>query len=142
MERVYHTWDKWECYPAGFYETKPPRKDLTIDDCKAMYADFLRDIPRFENAIVGVVGTWKNSCEHYLTNERMNRVAWMGQAAMCFETGVSKYFCGGYFLLSDDEKLAADTTALHGINLWLVQNGHPEIATLEEAASKTQADLY
>ncbi len=142
MNRIYHTWDKWECYPAGFYETKPPQKDQTIDDCKAMYADFLRDIPRFENAIVGVVANWKNSCEHYLTNERMNRIAWMGQAAMCFDTGVSKYFCGGYFLLSDDEKLAADTTAWQGINLWLAQNGYPEIPTLEEAASKTQADLY
>ena len=47
MERIYHTWDKWECYPAGFYETKPPQKDMTIDDCKQAYADFLRD----ENAL-------------------------------------------------------------------------------------------
>lgn len=92
MDRVFHTWDKWECYPAGFYSTKPPSKDLTIDDCKAMYADFLRDIPRFENAMVGVVATWKNSCEHYLTNERMNRIAWMGQAAMCFATGGVEVF--------------------------------------------------
>lgn len=142
MERVYHTWDKWECYPAGFYNPHPPVKGMTIDECKEAYAEFLRDIPRFENAIIGVVGLWRHSCEHYLTNERMNRIAWMGQAAMCHETGVSKFFCGGYFLLSEEERLAADTTALHGINLWLLQNGHPEIPTLEEAASKTQADLY
>jgi hypothetical protein len=142
VERVYHTWEKWECYPAGFYCPKPPRKDMTTDDCKAAYAAFLRDIPRFETAMKRVVSTWPFSCEHYLTNERMNRIAWMGQAAMCAETGVSKFFCGGYFLLSDDEKRAADETALRGINWWLAANGYPEIATLEEAASKTQADLY
>jgi hypothetical protein len=115
---------------------------MTTDDCKTSYAHFLRDIPRFEHAMTGVVRDWPFSCEHYLTNERMNRIAWMGQAAMCWETGVSKFFCGGYFLLSEDERLAADQAALRGINLWMLANGHPAIPTLEEAASKTQADLY
>jgi len=142
MERVYHTWEKWECYPAGFYSPKPPRKDMTTDDCKAAYATFLRNIPLFENAMAGVIQDWPHSCEHYLTNERMNRIAWMGQAAMCWETGVSKFFCGGYFQLSEDEAKAADQAALRGINLWLASKGHPLIETLEEAASKTQVDLY
>jgi len=71
MERIFHTWDQWECYPAGFYETKPPHKDMTIDECKQAYADFLRDSDRFRHAGLQVLLEWPNSCEHYLTNERM-----------------------------------------------------------------------
>jgi hypothetical protein len=141
MERVYHTWDKWECYPAGFYEPKPPRKDMTIDQCKQAYADFLRNSLGFLNSALRVVDEWPYSCEHYLTNERMNRVAWMGQAAMCLETGVSKFFCGGYFLLTEAEQKEADETALIAINQWMQRHGHPAIS-MEEAYGKTQADLY
>ena len=50
MIRVYHTWDKWECYPAGFYENKPLNKDLSKEECENSYAEFLRDIPAFEAA--------------------------------------------------------------------------------------------
>ena len=141
MERIYHTWDKWECYPAGFYHPRPPEKGMTTDQCKQMYAEFLRDTHRFSAALYRVITEWKHSCEHYLTNERMNRIAWLGQASMCIETGVSKFFCGGYFLLSEDEQRIADETALIYLNKWLAANGYDTL-TMEEAASKTQADLY
>lgn len=141
MDRIYHTWDNWECYPAGFYSPKPPQKDMTSDQCKTAYADFLRDTPRFKLALLKVVNQWKNSCEHYLTNEKMNRIAWLGQASMCIETGISKYFCGGFFQLTEDEQKEANETALWALNIWLSSRGENEL-TMEEAASKTQADLY
>lgn len=141
MDRIYHTWDKWECYPAGFYETKPPHKDMTTDQCKTMYAKFLADIPRFSDALNGVLTNWKNSCEHYLTNENMNRIAWLGQAAMCFDTRVPSVFCGGYQLLTDEQKQAADEAALVALNIWLEKHG-AEPATMEVALGKTQANLY
>ena len=141
MQRIYHTWDEWECYPAGFYETRPPSKDMTTDQCKRTYADFLRNDTRFAKAASDVVSEWRNSCEHYLTNERMNRIAWMGQAAMCKESGVSKFFCGGYFLLSELEQKRADWIALDAINSWMASNGYAHIG-MEEALGKTQADLY
>jgi len=141
VNRIYHTWDKWECYPAGFYETKPPSKDMTIVDCKQAYADFLADTKRFECALDGVRLHWPNSCEHYLTNERMNRIAWLGQAAMCYETRVPSAFCGGYFLLDEAQQRLADLSALSALNKWLFARGEAEVS-LEEAASKTQANLY
>ena len=141
MERIYHTWDKWECYPAGFYEPKPPRKELTTEQCKQMYAEFLADSDRFRKALQGVLMYWPNSCEHYLSNERMNRIAWLGQSAMCFETRVSKFFCGGYFLLPEEGQREADLVALEALNQWLAKRGEKTL-TIEEAASKTQADLY
>lgn len=141
MERIYHTWDKWECYPAGFYETRPPRKDMTTQDCKEAYAAFLSDIKLFEAAMDAIRVRWPNSCEHYLSNERMNRIAWLGQAAMCHETRVPSVFCGGYFLLDETQRHLADLAALNALNMWLLQRGE-NLLSLNEAASKTEANLY
>jgi len=141
MERIYHTWDKWECYPAGFYENHPKDKSLTDDACREIYRDFLADLNQFEAALTGLIADWKNSCEHYLSNERMNRIAWLGQAALCYAKGIPSIYRGGYNMLTDEQKKAADEMALKHLNLWLFLHGHPAM-TIEQAQSKTEANLY
>lgn len=138
--RVFHEWQDWECYPAGFYSDKPPA-GMTVEQCEEAYRDFLADAGRFMAATERLRVEWPNSCEHYLTNERMNRIAWIGQAAMCLETGIGSRFCGGYNMLTDDEKETADTIALCCLNEWLADNGRDTL-TWEQAQSKSKADLY
>lgn len=139
-KRIFHEWQDWECYPAGFYSDKPP-KGMTAQQCEESYRDFLSDLDRFESALKRVVVEWKYSCEHYLTNEKMNRIAWLGQASMCLETEVSSRFCGGYNLLSDEQKDAADMLALKYLNIWLEKNNRG-VLSWEQAQSKTQANIY
>lgn len=141
MKRIYHTWDEWECYPAGFYENRPADKTLTDDDCREIYRALLADIPRFREALARVITEWKNSCEHYLTNERMNRIAWLGQASLCIAEGIPSRYRGGYMLLTDEQKLAADLAALDALNTWLEAHGEAPL-TLEQAGSKTEMNLY
>lgn len=140
MKRIFHTWDKWECYPAGFYENRPP-VDLTDEQALTEYGTFLRDIPTFKAALERVLQEWPNSCEHYLSNERMNRIAWLGQAAACIHSRVPSRFRGGYNRLTGEEKRAADLAALDALNAWLAGVGE-EPLTLETAGSKTEMDLY
>ncbi len=141
MKRIYHTWDKWECYPAGFYENKSVNKGLSDDDCRGMYADFLRDLDVFEAALKSLVTAWPMSCEHYLSNENMNRITWLGQAAVCHKLGIPSAFRGGFNLLTAEEQQAANLMALKHLNLWLADRGEPTL-TLDEAQSKTEANLY
>lgn len=140
MKRIYHTWDEWECYPAGFYENRPPR-GMTPKDATHAYTEFLRDLPRFERALKRVITEWKNSCEHYLSNESMNRIAWLGQAAMCIDTGIPATFRSGFSRLSSTEQQLANEMALKYLNEWMRQYNEPEL-TFETAKSKTQADMY
>lgn len=140
IERIFHTWDQWECYPAGFYEEKPP-KGMTTDECEIAYRDFLSDLPKFADALEGVLSDWTNSCEHYLTNDSMNRIAWLGQAAMCYTTKVPARYRGGYNLLSDEQKQQADNLALEYLNVWMYKNGYDELSP-EDVKSRTQANLY
>ena len=141
VKRIYHTFDKWECYPAGFYENKPKDRSLTDPQCRESYATFLRDIPAFEKAMDGVLADWKHSCEHYLTNEKMNRIAWLGQASMCYANGIPSIFCGGFSLLSKEEQEAANAAALRYLNIWLERHGE-ELADLEAAGINAKANIY
>lgn len=141
MKRIYHTWDKWECYPSGFYEDKPQDSAMSDDECMASYAAFLRDSSMFEAALKRVIAEWKFSCEHYLSNERMNRIAWLGQASMCIARGVPSRFRGGFNMLSEQEQTTANELALKYLNAWLESRGEKAM-TMDEAQSKTQVDLY
>ena len=140
MERIYHTWNKWECYPAGFYESKP-KEELTSQQCEQIYRDLLRDIPLFTSALFSVITRWKYSCEHYLTNEQMNRIAWLGQAALCIYRGIPSCYRGGFNLLSEAEQQAANEAALRALNQWLDKRGQPAV-TMEQAGVAAKVNLY
>lgn len=141
MIRIYHTWNNWECYLSGFFEVNPP-KGITDEECINTYKELLLDIPEFQRIMRLIIAEWPNSCEHNLTNERMNRIAWMGQASLCYKYKIPSRYRGGYHLLSDDEKLNADEAALQVINEWLAIKGYDERHDLKSIQSKTEVDLY
>jgi hypothetical protein len=140
--RVYHTWDEWEAFNAGFFNSTPPNRNLSDGACKAMYAAFLRDIPRFRAAMEGVLRDWPKSTEHNLTNPRMNRIAWLGQAAMCYETGIPAAFCNGFSLMTAQEQETANLAALDYLNMFLTSTGREALAGLKDAERRTQPELY
>lgn len=140
MKRKYNTWDKWECHKAGFYENQPPA-GMTPKEAIEKYAELLRDIELFEFCLDRVIHEWKFSCEHYLSNENMNRIAWLGQAALCIEHGIPACFRGGFNKLTEAEQKAANESALKYLNFWLKERGEPELG-MDEAQSKTVANLY
>jgi len=91
---------------------------LSADEARTAYAGFLRDTPRFKASLRRVVDEWPKSCEHFLTNEKMNRVAWLGQAAMAMDTGVSRKHRAGFMLLNQEERATANATAQEALDDW------------------------
>lgn len=141
MNRIYHTWDKWECYRSGFFEVNTP-KGMTDEECLERYKELLQDIDEFKRVMRLIIREWKYSCEHNLTNERMNRIAWMGQASLAYKYKIPSRFRGGYHLLTEEQRLAADNAALEVINEWLASKFYDERYNLESIKSKTEVDLY
>ncbi len=137
--RVFHTYEKWECHKAGFYETC--KEGMNKKECEEAYRDFLADKKRFSKAVASVIKEWKNSCEHYLTNSGMNRIAWLGQAACCYATGIPSAFRSGFFLLTEKQQQEADQIALDALNQWLVSNARQPVK-MDEAYCKNQSDIY
>jgi len=138
--RIFHTFDKWECHKAGFYASN--KDGLKADEARAMYADFLRDSALFAKVLVNVTTEWVNSCEHYLTNKSMNRIAWLGQASACYHLGLPAAYCGGFNLLSDEEQMTANLVALDALNQWLFFRGQPPVELGDAMNSQKQTELY
>lgn len=138
--RIFHTYDKWECNKAGFYATT--KDGMTKQECEEAYRDFLSNIPLFENTLEKVITEWKYSCEHYLTNIAMNRIAWLGQASACYALGIPATYRGGFYLLTEEQQDRANESALRYLNKWLISNRLDPI-TMEEATSNNrQSDIY
>lgn len=121
MTRIFHPYDKWECYRHGFYGGLEYQRDDTL----ALYASLLRDLAKFEAALQVIIRDWHYSCEHNLSNENMNRIAWLGQASCALIYQVpNNVSMGGYNLLSLEEQKAADSMALKYLNIWLEKYEH------------------
>jgi ParB-like chromosome segregation protein Spo0J len=138
--RIFHTWDKWECHKSGFYE--PTLNGLTKEQCERMYEAFLTSEEAFSAALERVITEWKNSCEHYLTNGAMNRIAWLGQAAACIAMGIPSSFRGGFNLLNSEQQDKANGVALRYLNKWLEANGRPAVTLSEAYSGDRQSDIY
>lgn len=139
-ERIFHTFEKWECHKAGFYASK--KEGMTGEECENAYAIFLSDSERFKEALDGVLKEWKHSCEHYLTNKAMNRIAWLGQAAMCYATGIPSKYCSGFNLLSQDQQDKANIIALDALNYWMKTNNRNEVSMEEALSIGRQVNIY
>jgi hypothetical protein len=138
--RVFHTFDKWECHKAGFYATT--KEGMTKDECEQAYCDFLSDDDFFRETLGKVITEWKHSCEHYLTNVSMNRIAWLGQASACYATGIPHVYRGGFYLLSDKEQDRANKTALEYLNKWLKANNMEETSLDDAMMINKQVNIY
>ena len=139
-DRIFHTFDKWECHKAGFYASK--KDGMMAEQCEKAYAEYLSDENRFREGLNGVINEWINSCEHYLTNKAMNRIAWLGQAAMCYSTGIPSKFCAGFNLLTADQQDKANIIALDALNFWMKKYNRPDISMEEALSIGRQVNIY
>lgn len=139
-DRVFHTYDKWECHKAGFYATTVKGKNKK--QCEQEYRELLTNEEEFRAALEIVITTWPNSCEHYLGNNAMNRIAWLGQASLCVARQIPSDFRGGWQLLTEEEQNKANGIALEYLNRWLTATGKPEVTMEDALANGRQSEIY
>lgn len=138
-DRIFHTYDKWECFKAGFFATK--MQGFTKDQAEEEFADFLRSPKDFDLALSELIKEFKYSCEQNLTNIALNRIAWLGQAAACYARGIPSKYRAGWFKLTPEEQDIANNIALKYLNIWLEDNNRNTL-TMEEANIARQSELY
>lgn len=139
-QRVFHTYEKWECFKAGLYATH--KDGMTKAECEEAYRSFLADSDLFSEALEHVITEWQHSCEHYLTNVAMNRIAWLGQAAACYALSIPATFRGGFWQLSPEQQQTANEVALTYLNKWLEANGRQTVSMEEAMSNDRQSDIY
>jgi hypothetical protein len=116
IERIYHHYDRWEDYKAGFYSDYSKSE---LNDLNEAVRYVFSSAKHTEKYMSLVILHWVNSTEHNLTNISMNRVAWLGQAACCFYGGVpSKATMFLWKLLDEKTQRRSDKVAQKLISEW------------------------
>jgi ParB-like chromosome segregation protein Spo0J len=139
-DRIFHTYEKWECHKAGFYNST--HSTMSHIQCEEEFIRILSDSNLFDSILEKITSQWKHSCEHYLTNKAMNRIAWLGQAAVCYQSGVPARYSSAWFDIPEELRNQANEVALKHLNLWLNKNGY-KVEKFEEAISiNRQIELY
>lgn len=118
--RVYHHYKMWEDYPAGFYNNCSGAEKTTFIS-KAV--EMFNDPEKCAHNMRRVINEWRYSCEHNLTNEGLNKIAYIGQAACCLYAGIpSTVTMEAWSQLSDEVQKRADRQAEKVLNEWKNKN--------------------
>ena len=116
MERIFHPYTLWEDFKNGFYE---PHDEGKIQLVIEMFLSEQKTLESMEY----VINNWKYSCEHNLTNQSLNRIAWLGQSACCVYGKVpSKTTMQAWNLLDEQTQNNANKIAQETIDKWFNQN--------------------
>lgn len=116
MERIYHPFNLWEDYKAGFYDNCSGSKKT---EYKKECLELFNNLELLKEQMLRVINEWKYSCEHNLTNPSMNKIAYIGQGAACIYKGIPNTItmeC--WSLLSKDIQNEADKIAEVVLNEW------------------------
>ena len=120
MNRVYHPYWMWEDHKAGFYDNiSGEQKKEMINKVVELFSD--QKLTR--KYIMRVIDEWVFSCQHNLSNESLNRIAYLGQGACCLFAGVpSTITMEAWSLVSKENQDKADEIAKDVLNIWINRN--------------------
>jgi|TARA_R100000541_G_scaffold48778_1_gene55860 hypothetical protein len=125
LKRIYHPYTLWEDYKAGFYDNVSGKaKQSKIEKVLEMF----NSSKLTEKYMNKVIDEWVYSCEHNLTNESMNKIAYIGQGACCLYAGVpSTITMECWRLLSVDVQERSNLLAISVIEKWNNNNKNKQL---------------
>lgn len=123
--RIYHPYYLWEDFKHGFYDNSSGEvKQKHIDKVLEMFNDKHLTTTYMNK----VIDTWVYSCEHNLTNNSMNRIAYIGQAACCLYAQIpSTITMEAWSLLDDNIKEQANIIANEVLSKWEKKNNNLQL---------------
>ena len=121
VEKIWHPYTMWECIKGGFFDKWTGE---VKSEGEEIYKQYLSDLNQFEIGLRKVITEWKYSCEHNLTNEGINRIAWLGQASVCIAKGVPSCCRSGFYRLDYTLQEEANALAHVYLNRWLKINNY------------------
>lgn len=114
--QIFHHYKKWEDYQNGMWRRiTGEERDLFLEKV----VKFMRDIDLYGSWMLGVIDQWPITCEHNLTDNQINKKAWIGWAACCLAINCPEDITReGWHYLSNSEQDRANNKATFAINKW------------------------
>lgn len=116
MKRIFHQYKEMEDFQNGMYgENKDGRSERVKKSC-----EILGDKETCRKAMETVVSRWKNATEYNLSNDKINKKAWLGQACCSIYANIHEDETReGWELLTDNQREEANKIANEIIANWI-----------------------
>ena len=115
-KQIFHPWHLWEDHKHGFYSVNKQSDKAVLSE---KIIELFESRGLTEKYMRLVCDKWVKSCEHNLTNQSMNKIAWLGQAASCLYCGASCFLTmNNWNKLSFSDRVESDRIAIRIIKEW------------------------
>lgn len=122
LTRVYHNYEDLEEYHSGMWAIVRGQERMS-NALKA--AALMRETTRFKHFMKMATHEWPKSCQHNLTAENSNRLAWLGHAGCLLGVGSPEENTRiGWHMLSQFEMDAANKAAQEVLDEWVSSQTH------------------
>lgn len=113
IKQVYIPYWLWEDYINGMWGK--------VDESRLQEAvDFTGDHIVYGSAMKEVIKAWPNTMLNSLTNNSINKRAFLGHCAVCYKIGITESTTrAAWKLLTDVQRFEADKVAQETINDWV-----------------------
>ena len=118
MKRIFHQYTIMEDYLNGMYvEEKDGRNERIKKAC-----EILGNETKCREAMEMVVNQWKYATEYNLSNDKINKKAWLGQACCSIYADVHEDETReGWGMLTDNQREEANKIADEIIAKWILE---------------------
>jgi hypothetical protein len=118
LEQIYHPYNVWEDYKNGFYDNVSGKNKIEMIE---KVIKFFSDPLQVEEVMFRVVDEWFYSCEHNLTNNGMNKIAYIGQASLSYLHKIpSTITMEAWSKVPKEFQIEANNIAERAYDRWLV----------------------
>lgn len=116
FERVYHPVTQWEEIAHNMWGEVADRQAAI-----ASAIAFTGDHRSYGKSMMRVVLEWPISCENALTDNNLNRRAWVGHAAVALAIGIPEDITRiAWGHLTDEQRILANKEADRAIHVWSI----------------------
>jgi len=117
MKQIYKPYSEWEDWQNGMWS----RVDNENDIIKSAI-QFTGDHKKYGKSMGEVITAWPNTMLNSLTNQSMNRKAFLGHCACCYRFGWPEYLVRtAWKELTDEQRKLANNEAQTRIDKWIEQ---------------------
>ena len=88
IKQIFHHYETWECYKNGMWRKVPPDDQ---ENLLKQAIEFTSDHIKYGKAMIKAVDNWTITLEHNLTDNSINKRAYIGHCAVCIELGIPEY---------------------------------------------------
>ena len=115
--RIYKPYYLWEDWLNGMWRSVDSKE---YESYLQWAIDFTGDHIKYGESMGLVINEWKNTMLHNLTNQSINKRAFLGHCACCFDSGCPEYIVrDAWKLLTEQQRIDADTIAQKHIDNWI-----------------------